>query len=338
MKILAFETSCDDTSIALFEDEKLVVMSTKSQIKIHNKTGWVVPEVASREHANAIFSVLDDVLKKWNTTLQEIDYIGITTHPWLIPSLLTGITVASTISHTLKIPIISIDHIEAHIFSNFLKREESEVQFPLVCLTVSGGHNEIYYMSDMWTREKLGGTQDDSAGEAFDKVAKMMWLWYPWWPIISKLADEYKGKSKKLFPRVYLKKTEFNFSLSWLKSSVKREIDKRIWEKWELSVEDKQEISYEFQEAVNEVLAYKILKAAKEKWAKTIFLTGWVSANDDLRKRILKWSKELWYTFFFPKEKIYCMDNAAMVGILTYYKVKYKKFEHHIGTVWIKRW
>ena len=138
MKILAFETSCDDTSIALFEYNRLVSMSTKSQIKIHNQTGGVVPEVASREHANAIFDVLDEVLKDGNTELSQIDYIGVTTHPGLIPSLLTGITVASTLSETLQIPIIPINHIEAHIFSNFLEREESEIIFPLVCLTVSG--------------------------------------------------------------------------------------------------------------------------------------------------------------------------------------------------------
>jgi N6-L-threonylcarbamoyladenine synthase len=133
-----------------------------------------VPEVASREHANVIFDVLDDVLKESKTMLEEIDYIAVTTFPGLIPSLLTGITVASTLSQTLKIPVLEIDHIQAHIFSNFLEREESEIEFPLVCLTVSGGHNEVYYMQDMWTRVKLGQTQDDAAGEAFDKVAKMM--------------------------------------------------------------------------------------------------------------------------------------------------------------------
>jgi N6-L-threonylcarbamoyladenine synthase len=138
MKVLAFETSCDDTSIALFENEKLVSMHTASQIKIHNLTGGVVPEIASREHANVIFDVLDRVLQDSNTQLDEIDYIAVTTFPGLIPSLLTGITVASTLSQTLKIPVLEIDHIQAHIFSNFLERQESDIEFPLVCLTVSG--------------------------------------------------------------------------------------------------------------------------------------------------------------------------------------------------------
>lgn len=179
MYILAFETSCDDTSIALFEDAILKSMYTKSQVKIHEKTGGVVPEVAAREHANSIFEVLDAVLKEGNISLEDIDYIGVTTKPGLIPSLLTGITVANTIATSMKIPIIPIHHIEAHIFANYLEREEQELKFPLVCLTVSGGHNEIYSMQSMWELEKIGGTIDDAAGEAFDKVAKMMGLGYP---------------------------------------------------------------------------------------------------------------------------------------------------------------
>ncbi len=334
MKILAFETSCDDTSIALFDDDRLVFMSTASQIKIHNKTGGVVPEIASREHANAIFWVLDKVLQESKTKLKELDYIAVTTYPGLIPSLLTGITVASTLSQTLKIPIIPIDHIQAHIFSNFLERKEEEIQFPLVCLTVSGGHNEVYYMSDMWTREKLGQTQDDAAGEAFDKVAKMMWLGYPWGPVISKLAEEYTWKSTKLFPRVFLEKTKFWFSFSGLKSAVKREIDKRkVKESDRLSLDDQKEISYEFQAAVNEVLCYKLIEAARQKWVETVMLAGWVSANDDLNARISQKSKKLWLTFFAPIKKLYCMDNAAMIGILAYYKIKYQQFKNKIWIV-----
>lgn len=350
MKILAFETSCDDTSIALFENERLISMHTASQIKIHNITGGVVPEVASREHANVIFDVLDRVLKtavnewvfSWDTSenfsvsqvMKEIDYIAVTTHPGLIPSLLTGITVASTLSHAYQIPIIPIDHIEAHIFSNFLEREEPEIEFPLVCLTVSWGHNEVYYMSDMWNREKLWQTQDDAAGEAYDKAAKMMWLWYPGGPIISQMASEYQGESTKLFPRVFLEKNGFWFSFSWLKSAVKREVDRR----WELSAEDQKEISYEFQAAVNEVLCYKLIHAAETKWVQTVMLAGGVSANDDLNQKILVESEKNEYRFFSPAKKLYCMDNAAMIGILAYYRVKYGKYEEKIWTVNVGTW
>ena len=347
MKILAFETSCDDTSIALFENENIVHMSTRSQIKIHNKTWGVVPEVASREHANSIFDVLDEIFDVSKISLWEIDYIAVTTHPWLIPSLLTWITVASTISQVLQIPIIPIDHIEAHIFSNWIERVESEIRFPLVCLTVSWWHNEIWYMKNMFLKEKLWQTQDDAAGEAYDKVAKMMWLSYPGGPVISKLANEYisekeniieSKKNTQLFPRVFLEKSEFNFSFSGLKSAVRREIEKRKNASntlTTLDLSDRQEISYEFQEAINEVLAYKIIQAAKFKQVSTILLAGWVSANDNLNEKIKKQSYMYWYNFFAPTKKIYCMDNAAMIGILAYYKIKYKNFNIKMWSVTI---
>ncbi len=338
MYILAFETSCDDTSVAIFQDDTLVAMETASQIKIHLETNGVVPEVAAREHANALFEVLDDVLKWANISLQDISYIGVTTNPGLIPSLLTGMTVASTLSQTLGIPLIPIHHIEAHIFSNFLERQEEEVQFPLVCLTVSGWHTEIYHMTHMWDFKKVWGTIDDSAGEAYDKVAKMMNLGYPGWPIISKLASEYIRPSDpsykekiQLFPRVWLDKKELNFSFSGLKTAVKYEIEKRVKNgKWQITSEnsdvlsdsDKKEISYEFQNAVNEVLAYKLTLAGEIYGVRTVMLAGWVSANDDLKVKIQKLSSQRGFHFLSPIKKIYSMDNAAMVWILTYYKIK----------------
>lgn len=361
MKILAFETSCDDTSIAIFENEKLLTMKTKSQIKIHNKTGWVVPEVAAREHANSIFEVLENVLKEENLSFEDIDYIAVTTTPWLLPSLLTGTTVASTISQVLKIPIIPINHIEAHIFSNFLERKEEEVNFPLSCLTVSGWHNEIYIMKNMWDFEKVGETWDDAWWEAFDKVAKMMWLWYPGGPIISELSKKWGEKSwetkKELFPRVWLVKREHNFSFSGLKSAVKREIDFRIEknknilkndlenkyfselkEKSEkneilLTDDDKMEISFEFENAITEVLAWKLVDSAKQRNIKNIMLAWWVSANSKLKDEISKLSQKNNLNFIYPKKIIYCMDNAAMIWILAYYKIKYRKFEEKVWVV-----
>ena len=336
MKILAFETSCDDTSIAIFEDDKLLAMDTQSQIKIHNKTWWVVPEVAAREHANNIFNVLTNVLTQAKLVLEDIDYIWVTTNPWLLPSLLTGTTVAWTISTVLEKKIIPINHIEAHIFSNFLERKEEEIQFPLVCLTVSWWHNDIYFMKTMFDIEKIGSSSDDAGWEAFDKAAKMMWLEYPWWPVISRLATEYEGewwKQTGLFPRVWLVKREFNFSFSGLKSSVKREVDKRVEEKWKLTIEDKKEISYEFENAVTEVLAWKLVEAARQKNVKTVMLAWWVSANNKLRKQIYKLAKKQWLKFIFPVKNLYCMDNAAMVWILTYYKIKYGEYEEKIGVV-----
>ena len=352
MNILAFETSCDDTSIAIFKNETLLAMNTDSQIKIHNQTWGVVPEVAAREHANVIFEVLQKTLDDANMTLDDIDYIWVTTNPGLLPSLLTGTTVASTISVVKKIPILPINHIEAHIFANFLERKEEDIQFPLVCLTVSGWHNDIYCMQNMWDLEKLWSSWDDAGWEAFDKVAKMMGLGYPGGPIISKLSAEYeeelkaqwgvlhsekssqeKHLEKTLFPRVWLVKKEHNFSFSWLKSSVKREVDKRIKEKWKLTLQDKKEISYEFESAITEVLAYKLVQAAREKNLKTVMLAGWVSANNRLKDEISKLCKKEKLEFTFPAKLVYCMDNAAMVWILTYYRIKYKQFEEKIWVV-----
>lgn len=336
VKILAFETSCDDTSIALFENDTLIAMKTDSQIRIHNQTWWVVPEVAAREHANVIFDVLQHVLDQWEVTLSDIDYIWVTTNPWLLPSLLTGTTVAGTISTVLQKKIIPINHIEAHIFANYLEREESDISYPLVCLTVSGGHNDIYYMSDMWNLEKIWSSWDDAGGEAFDKVAKMMGLGYPGWPIISQLSDEYEwkvGTSTDLFPRVWLVKKENNFSFSGLKSAVKREVDKRIEQRGELTQEDREELAYEFELAVTEVLAYKLIQAAKQKNVSTVLLAGWVSANNRLKNAIATLCEKENLDFLYPMKLTYCMDNAAMVGINTYYRIKYSQFEDQIGAV-----
>lgn len=324
MKILAFETSCDDTSIAIFDNEIMLWMDTKSQIKIHNETWGVVPEIAAREHANAIFEVLENVLVKCNTKIDEIDYIAVTTNPGLQPSLLTGITVANSIANVKNIPIFPINHIESHVFANFLERKEEEIKYPLVCLTVSGGHNDVFFMKDMWSFDKIWTSGDDAGWEAFDKVAKMLWLGYPGGPIISQLSKEYEEKwwiSKELFPRVFLKKKEFDFSFSGLKSCVKREIDKR----WELSREDILEICFEFELSVIEVLAYKLVNAAKEKWCKTVMLAWGVSANDRLKEVLRSMCIIENIEFIFPKKKVYSMDNAWMVGINAYYKLKYNK-------------
>lgn len=333
MLILAFETSCDDTSIALFKNDVLIAMDTASQIKIHEETWWVVPEIAAREHANNIFKVLDNVLKSSKQKLNTIDYIAVTVTPWLMPSLLTWITVARTISISLNIPLVEINHIESHIFSNYLDRKESDIEYPLVCLTVSGWHNEIYYMKDKFDFNKVWWTQDDSAWEAFDKVAKMMGLGYPGGPIISQLAEQYRQymstknclQSSNLFPRSWLQKDELNFSFSGLKSSVKREIDKRIETNWELYTLDRQEIAYEFQEAVTEVLATKLVSAAEKFGVKTVMLAWWVSANDRLKEYIENLIVWKGIKFVYPAKKLYSMDNAAMVWINAYYKILQKK-------------
>lgn len=231
MLLLAFETSCDDTSVALFEDTKLLSMNTKSQIREHQATVGVVPEVAARLHANNIFGVLEKTLADAGKTYQDIEYIACTVEPGLLPSLIVGMTVAKTLSHSLNIPLIPINHIQAHIFANLLERDIEQIKFPVMCLTISGGHNELYYWKSLFDLEKIAETRDDASGEAFDKVAKMMGLGYPGGPIISKYSAEHTGEFKGIFPIVMLERDSLDFSFSGLKSAVKREVDKRKLEK-----------------------------------------------------------------------------------------------------------
>lgn len=320
MYLLAFETSCDDTSIAIFRDRELVAMKTRSQIREHNETKWVVPEVAARIHANNIFGVLEEVLIESKITLGEINIIACTEFPGLMPSLLVGMSVVKTLSHTLAIPYLPIDHIEAHMFANYLERETNAIHFPAICLTVSGGHNELYLWKNMFEREKIGETLDDSAGEAFDKVAKMMGLGYPGGPIIGKIASEYTGSFHSIFPNVLLNKNGHDFSFSGLKSAVKREVDKRIDKNISLTEQDIQEIAFEFEQTVVNILSYKLFHAAEILGVSSVVLAGWVSANDRLCETIEREAKQRNYYFLAPIRKIYSQDNAAMVGILAYYK------------------
>ena len=191
MKILAFETSCDDTSVAILENDRVVAMSTRTQLE-HDATGGVVPEVAARSHANAIFPCLEDVLSEAKISIDEIDYIACTREPGLQPSLLTGLTVARTLAESKKIPLLYIHHIESHIFANFLERNHDEIQFPAMVLTISGGHTELYLWKSLFDLELVGQTRDDAVGEAYDKVAKMLGLGFPGGAKIARLADAFR--------------------------------------------------------------------------------------------------------------------------------------------------
>lgn len=327
MKILAFETSCDDTSVAILENDKLLSMSTRTQLE-HDITGGVVPEVAARSHANAIFPCLEDVFTETGLTIDDIDYIACTREPGLQPSLLTGMTVARTLSESNNIPLIWINHIESHIFANFLEREKSEIIFPSVVLTISWGHTELYFWKSLYEMEILGQTQDDAVGEAYDKVAKMMWLGFPGGAKIAKLADIFRNNTnisleeknfyKKLFPRAFLEKNSLNFSFSGLKSAVKRYIDSNFPQNdLDFSI-----IAYAFEEAVFDVLITKFLNSAEQKNVKSLVLAGWVSANSELKSRLQEESKKKWYNFIAPKKNIYSQDNAAMIWIRAFYEIQ----------------
>ncbi len=336
-------------------DSSLIAMSTRTQLE-HDLTGGVVPEVAARSHANAIFPCIEDILSETRMTLADIDYFACTEKPWLLPSLLTGMTVAKTLALSLKKPLLWIDHIESHIFANYLERSENDIIFPAVVLTVSGGHTEIYLWESIYELNIIGQTRDDAAGEAFDKVSKMMGLGFPGWAKIAKLAAEYEVREERwekgdempefrmkkevhLFPEVMLEPDSLDFSFSGIKTAVKREVDKRRiqYEKWSMRYEagsmnvlqwfplpmkDMQEIAYEFEETMTNILSKKLLRALEKTWACMMLLAGWVSANSKLKAKLQKISREKWIPFLAPVKNLYSMDNAAMVGIRAYYEIQ----------------
>lgn len=323
MYILAFETSCDDTSVAVMRDSHCIALSTRTQLE-HDVTGGVVPEVAARSHANAIFPCINDALLEAQITLQDIDYIACTDKPGLLPSLLTGMTVAKTLALSLEKSLIWVDHIESHMFANLLDRDVSDFTFPSVVLTVSGWHTEIYFWKSFFEFELLGQTRDDAAGEAYDKVAKMMGLGFPGGAKIAKMAEVFRTiasswdilKYQKLFPRSFLEVGSLDFSFSGLKSAVKRFLDSDEWKQT-----SQEAVAFAFEEAVADVLVQKVLEAASKYQVSQMYLAWWVSANSYLRERLrLEWERN-GRDFLAPTKNVYSQDNAAMVGIHAFYKV-----------------
>jgi N6-L-threonylcarbamoyladenine synthase len=322
MYILAFETSCDDTSVAVMRDRELLSISTRTQLE-HDATGGVVPEVAARSHANAIFPCIHDALSDAGITLDQIDIIACTRSPGLAPSLLTGIVVAETLALSLTKPLIWIDHIEAHMFANFLERDTLDIQFPNLTLTVSGGHTEIYLWKNLYEFELIAQTRDDAAGECFDKVAKMMGLGFPGGAKIARLSTDFASKAsteaiqtaEKLFPRGLLG-SELDFSFSGMKSAIKRYIDSL----WELTADDRERIAYATESAITDVLSSKLIQAAESYAVYNIALAGWVSANTRLKDMLSSEALRRGWSFVAPKKILYSMDNAAMVGIRGYYE------------------
>ncbi len=314
-------------------DDICIALSTRTQLE-HSVTGGVVPEVAARSHANAIFPCIEDVLREAGIILKDIDMIACTEKPGLLPSLLTGMTVASTLALSLDKPVVWIDHIESHIFANYLDRSEADIVFPAVVLTVSGWHTEIYHWKSISELDLIGQTRDDAAGEAFDKVSKMMWLGFPGGAIISKRARSYEDEmrekwelilSKRLFPEVLLEKESLDFSFSGIKTAVKREIDKRIAKSSVLSEQDRGEIAYEFEEVVTTILAKKLLRALDHTDAKMMLLAWGVSANSKLKSKLESLAQVIGIPLFAPMKNTYSMDNAAMIGIRAYFIYKYSR-------------
>jgi len=345
MIILAIETSCDETSVALVEgnektkEVKILSNIVSSQVKIHAKWGGVVPSLAAREHLKNIIPVLKKALLESKKTLHTIDLFAVTQGPGLIPALLIGTNFAKTLSYIHKKPLLGIHHIEGHIaaaFSNGISSFQFPVskKFPLLALVVSGGHTQLILMKQSLHYEIIGQTQDDAAGEAFDKVAKILALGYPGGPIISKCAEKYESQLNDQrsviddlhFPRPMINSNDFNFSFSGLKTSVLY-----YWQKRDKSLPaslHKQAVCKAFQDSAVDVLTVKTIKAAKKYQPKTIILAGGVAANKKLRETLKeKISNSFQNTQFFVPPFALCGDNAAMIGTAAYQRyLKHKKF------------
>ncbi len=317
MKILGIETSCDETAAAVVEDGcKVLSNAIASSVDLHQQTGGVVPEVAAREHIRQISPVVDQALADAGCQWKDIDAIAVTHTPGLVASLLIGVNTAQTLAYIHKKPLIPVHHIAGHIYSNFLEREKPPV-FPILVLTVSGGHNELVLLKDHFQFEVVGETLDDSAGEAFDKVARMLGLGYPGGPAIAKAAESGNPEAFQ-FPRAYLdKNNQFNFSFSGLKTAVRTAIihttEGEDMNPRQLNRRVVNDISASFQMAVVDVLSDKLIKAAKYLKAKEVHLAGGVSANQLLRQVVSeKLDKNI--PIHYPKNLSYCTDNAAMIA------------------------
>lgn len=317
IKILAIETSCDETAASVIENGNHVLSNVvQSQIESHKRFGGVVPEVASRHHVEMITRVIEEALKNANLKAKELDAVAVTYGPGLIGALLVGVNAAKAFAFAHDLPLIPVHHIAGHIYANQL---ENKIKFPLISLIVSGGHTELIKMNDHLEFEVIGETLDDAVGEAYDKVARVIGLPYPGGPEIDRLSKE--GKDTYDFPRA-LQDDSYNFSFSGLKSHV---INKLHNEKQKNIEINKADVARSFQESVVDVLTTKTMRALKDENIKTLIVAGGVAANSALRERFETLTKENNINLYIPSLK-YCTDNAAMIGAVAYELYKQKTF------------
>lgn len=310
MYVLGIDTSCDDTSFAIIEEDKKVIKSTVfNQSSLHAIFGGVVPEIASRKHVEIIEPLFLNFLESSGLSLKDVDLIGVTSGPGLIGSILVGLCFAKGLSLASGIPILGVNHVEAHAMSVFLTRK---IDFPFISLVVSGGHTVLFLMEDYGEYRILGSTRDDAAGEALDKASKFLGLGYPGGVAIEKLS--YGSKTDFVnFPRPMIDEDNFDFSFSGLKTALVNYVKKNP-----IRHEDLRHVVASYQEAVFEVLIEKTLKACKTFSVGRVSVGGGVAANSRLRESFLTRAMEEKIEVFFP-DKEYCTDNAAMVAITAYY-------------------
>jgi len=309
MILLSVESSCDETSVSIIKDGKEILSNVVlSQIDVHKQYGGVVPEIASREHIKGITMVFQEAIEKAGIEKKDIELVAVTKGPGLIGSLLIGINAAKAFAFANGINIIGVHHIAGHIYANAISKD---LEFPLVCLVVSGGHTELILMEEHYDFQKLGETMDDAVGEAYDKVARTVGLGYPGGPVVDRLAKE--GNPSYKMPNISLGDS-YDFSFSGIKSHVINLVHNINQRNEEVNIPD---LCASFQEAVTDVLVTKSIKAIKEYNAKMFMIAGGVAANKGLRKKIDERITDV--KVVIPEFK-YCTDNAAMIGVAGYYQ------------------
>lgn len=316
--ILGIESSCDDTAAAIIKDGKILANQIANQ-DVHAAYGGVVPELASRAHQQNIIPVVDSAIKKANIKLSDITAVAFTNGPGLLGSLLVGSSFAKAFSLGMNIPLIEVNHMQGHVLSLFIQDSHTTKQtpsFPFLCLTVSGGHTQIVRVNDYMDMEVIGETIDDAAGEAFDKIAKMLDLPYPGGPMVDKLAQQ--GDENR-FSFAHPKVADWNYSFSGLKTSVLYFLKKEIQQNKNFVEENLHDICASAQKTIIDILLHVLEKAIVHTGIKAIAIAGGVSANSKLRSELENLSTKLGLTTHIPAFE-YCTDNAAMIAITGYYK------------------
>jgi len=317
MKILGIETSCDETAAAVVEDGINILSSqVASQLEIHARYGGIVPEVASRQHILSIIPVIKQAMAEAEVIWDDLDRIAVTNGPGLAGSLIVGVNAAKSISLAQGIPLVGINHLEGHIYSNWLRRDSSNPgpEFPLICLIVSGGHSDLVLMKGHGDYILLGRTRDDAAGEAFDKAARILDLGYPGGPAIQRASES--GEDSIQLPRAWMKGTN-DFSFSGLKTALLRLVESG-------KISTREDAAASFQEAVVDVLVTKTITAAREYGVKQILLAGGVAANALLRQRLVKISP---LPVLVPTLEL-CTDNAVMIAACGYFRSQTGKVDN----------
>jgi N6-L-threonylcarbamoyladenine synthase len=319
MKILAIESSCDDTSAAVIIDGKIRSNIVATQA-IHQKWGGVVPELASRAHQQHIVSVVNEAIANANITKNDLNAVAFTRGPGLLGSLLVGTSFAKAFAFGLSIPLIDVNHMQAHVLAHFI--DEPAPSFPFLCLTVSGGHTQIVLVKAPLQMEIIGQTQDDAVGEAFDKAAKLLGFEYPGGPMIDKFAQS--GNPKK-FPFPISNMPDLSFSFSGIKTSILYFLQKEVAKNSDFIAQNKADICASIQYSLIEILMKKLKLASKQFDINNIAIAGGVSANSGLRKTIQEIGQKMGWNVFIPKFE-YCTDNAAMIAMAAHFKAEASVF------------